>query len=421
MKQDAPTPVLDRPAHLGYLDGIRGLAALYVLLEHVQLSGLDLINAWAPVNPTPLQRLAQFLNSSVLGYGHLAVDVFIVLSGYCLMLPVAQSRGEVQLRGGLGGFVKRRARRILPPYYAALIFALVVNSVFLSTTHSTGQITSHLLLVHNVSPAWLFGINAPFWSIAVEWQIYFVFAAILLPVWRRFGGAASLATAFLLGLAPLYLLPVGKNFDWSCPWYIGLFALGMSAAWIGLRKDSRAEKWRRLPWGSLAIAFALLTVGVFFCQRSATLGASWGNWFRMEHRNVSWPLDVAVALCVGCGLLSLSTTMGSGEGALNRKVMAVLESPSIARLGAFSYSLYLIHLPVVTLWALVLRKLSLSPAASYACMYIGGIPIGMAGGYLFYLAVERHCLGTKVSSRRIAPATLEASIAPAELLVQPAS
>ena len=127
-------------------------------------------------------KFAKVLNSTVLGYGHLAVDVFIVLSGYCLMLPVAAS-ADLKLRGGLIGYIKRRAWRIVPPYYAALCVALIIaltNGAY--HMFSPGDVAAHLLLIHNLNPDWLYSINAPMWSIAVEWQIYFVFGASLLPV-----------------------------------------------------------------------------------------------------------------------------------------------------------------------------------------------------------------------------------------------
>src|ERR1041385_1529951 len=72
--------------HLAYLDGLRGLAALYIVLYHAQsmLSGL----------PSKVD-----LGLSVITLGRFSVTIFIVLSGYCLMLPVASSHTQ-QLKGG---------------------------------------------------------------------------------------------------------------------------------------------------------------------------------------------------------------------------------------------------------------------------------------------------------------------------------
>src|SRR5581483_3417537 len=161
----------------------------------------------------PMRWLATALN-----YGTYAVPVFIVLSGFCLMLPLAQ-RQTLDLPGGAGLYLRRRAWRILPPYYGALAFSIAVIALvpIMQLPHNTawdskvpvtlGGVIAHLLLFHNLSEGWLYQINGPMWSIAVEWQIYFLFPALLLPLWRRAGQAAMLGAALLLGVLPHFLLP----------------------------------------------------------------------------------------------------------------------------------------------------------------------------------------------------------------------
>ena len=68
-----------------------------------------------------------------------------------------------------------------------------------------GVIVSHLLLIHNFNPDWHSKIDYPMWSVATEWQIYFLFPLVLLPVWKRFGAAAAVGAGFLIGLVPLFL------------------------------------------------------------------------------------------------------------------------------------------------------------------------------------------------------------------------
>ena len=233
--------------HLGYLDGLRALAALFVVLHHCSL-----MVSWAGTPP----RLQSAL-ISLLFHGHDAVDLFIVLSGFCLMLPVARADGL--LKGGPSAFFRRRVRRILPPYYLALGLSLALMWLFLK--HPMGgfgdgsrQITwagvgAHMFLIHDVFPATASQINPVFWSIAVEWRIYFAFP-LLVWAWRRFGALATTLAALMIGYGlfaalastPLNLAPWGM-----CPHYLGLFALGMlgagitfSEAMVGLRQ--------RVPW-----------------------------------------------------------------------------------------------------------------------------------------------------------------------------
>ena len=108
-------------AHLDHLDGVRGLAALFVVLHHAWLLTADHF-------PIAAETGLLGLLTNWLLYGHLAVDVFIVLSGFCLILPVARSGGA--LAGGAAGFYRRRARRILPPYFAALTISVALTAGF---------------------------------------------------------------------------------------------------------------------------------------------------------------------------------------------------------------------------------------------------------------------------------------------------
>src|SRR6185312_12443555 len=87
-------------------DGVRGLAALYVVIDHVFLRAFP----GYPVDRAPFWA-GWFI------YGRFAVVVFIVLSGFSLALSPARHGWRL---GGASRFAYRRARRILPAYWAAL-------------------------------------------------------------------------------------------------------------------------------------------------------------------------------------------------------------------------------------------------------------------------------------------------------------
>src|SRR5215472_5595859 len=96
------------------LDGIRGLAALYVVLYHIFL------RAWSGY---PGANHAPFW-ATLLSYGRGAVAIFIVLSGFSLGLGPARSGWQLK---PIATYAHRRAWRILPPYWAALGFSLVMT------------------------------------------------------------------------------------------------------------------------------------------------------------------------------------------------------------------------------------------------------------------------------------------------------
>ena len=102
--------------------------------------------------------------------------------------------------------MQRRARRILPNVLCGASFIRAFcwsPAIFLArytgskrsiaaSDLNPGDLISHLLLVHNLSSAWFHQINAPLWSVATEWQIYFLLPLILLPLFRRAGIAVTL-------------------------------------------------------------------------------------------------------------------------------------------------------------------------------------------------------------------------------------
>ena len=145
-----------RPPRLAGLDGIRGLAALYVVLNHVFLRAFP----GYPVDHAPFW-------AAWLIYGRFAVVVFIVLSGFSLALSPARHGWRLD---GLSRFAARRARRILPPYWAALAFSLAVAWLVIPQPgHGMPDVKSVVvngLLVQNLVAA--HSPNAAFWSMAVE-------------------------------------------------------------------------------------------------------------------------------------------------------------------------------------------------------------------------------------------------------------
>jgi peptidoglycan/LPS O-acetylase OafA/YrhL len=369
---------------LKFLDGLRGLAALYVVLFH----------QYSPREISP--ALAHWL--VWMRFGHYAVAVFIVLSGYSLMIPIVLA-GDGRVTGGMAGFFKRRARRILPPYYFALAATLAITFVsrhLMAGLHmSTGDkgydsafqpmdIITHLLVIHNWFREYNFGINGTHWSVATEWQIYFLFALFLLPVWRRFGSLAAVGAGLALGIAPLLLLPRGHNLAWASPQYLGLFAFGMAGAAFNFSDQQPYRRLRdRVPCGLIsALLFGLfLPLAMFGARRVAPTGEL--------DLPQPWVADVLVGLAAV--FLICSCTRSSLRVAHKRQplVLRFLECGWVTRLGTFSYSIYLISLPIEGKVRVAFYKLTHSDPRTSAAMFFIGIPITLVCCYLFHLAFER--------------------------------
>ncbi|MBW4624471.1 MAG: acyltransferase [Brasilonema octagenarum HA4186-MV1] len=371
---------------LAYLDGIRGLAALYVVLVH----------CWEPSLAEALQPALLWLPiAKFLRYGIFAVVVFIVLSGYCLMLPVVRS-DKKYLSGGLLGFFKRRIRRILPPYYAALILCSLIGVFVLwieqtanlgwdeerlsnlkglfSPSFSFKDILCYLLLIQNFGSSYINKINGPTWTVAVEWQIYFVFAIFLIPIWRRLGLLPTLTIAFVVGITLNYLM--GELSSTVHPWFLGLFALGMAAAEINFSQKPFLVKMKKsLPWDKLA--------AVFTCFGFLT------EWIRFNliQDMPEWVIHYFIAFGAACFLIYCTNFFINGKPL--PPAVRFLESPRIVGLGVFSYSLYIIHAPIVWLVFQILLSMHLSPSMLAVKWFVIGVPLSILVAYVFYRFCER--------------------------------
>jgi len=382
MPSTSPTPRL----RLDYLDGLRGLAALYVVMHHAYYG----LTAEASLPPL-VTKLTYWLY-----LGHSAVDIFIVLSGYCLMLPVVRFG---RLSGGPREFIRRRARRILPPYFAALglsLAAIALLPALRDVSHpdtlwnvslpafTPGVIISHLLLIHNFNPDWHSKIDYPMWSVATEWQIYFLFPLVLLPVWKRLGAAAAVAVGFVIGLVPLFLF--FDRFSGVSPQFLGLFALGMAAADLNFSpKPALARRRDSIPWGGLSAGLLAALVLVSLNH------SSWPEAVAMK--------DILVGAATACLLVACTRSLTRrhetatdqrpetrGHGSLALRLM---ESSPAVWLGTFSYSLYLVHAPVLALCQAALRPLQLAPTLGLCVMLAAGVPLALLASYLFHLAFEK--------------------------------
>ena len=304
---------LDRtpnPGRVEGLDGIRGLAALYVVVHHCWL----LTFHGYPANTGPAW-LGWLL------YGRLAVVVFIVLSGFSL--GVAPARKGWRL-GTVSEFARRRAWRILPPYWAALVFSLLVVWATASVVPSGRSVLVYGLLLQDVVGAPV--PNGAFWSIAAEAELYLILPLLLLL--RRRAGAAAVLTAVTVPVVLAgFLVPPLSTVDARLGLAVGLaplFTLGVLAA----RITSVGGRIRRLPWqwlaGLAALPVVLLMIGN-------------GSVWTVDH--YYW-----IDLAAGPAIAMLLAAVATGRPAV---LVRLLATGPVRSLGTFSYSLYLIHVPIV--------------------------------------------------------------------------
>ena len=273
-----------RHRQLDYIDGLRALAALYIVVHHVLLTTKN------PVAPT--------LSLRFFSHGYEVVAMFLTISGFCLTLPQAEG-GKWRLDSAR--FIRRRARRILPPYYAACAVALGAGFLQMHWGHSlTGtSLVAHALLLQNWVPSAMYTLDGPLWSVALECQIYFLFPLVVLA--RRCSGAwLTLLLTVIVGLISSRLLHGrGQTI------FLAYFGLGVFFAEAAFRK----------PWRSWLPLCAAATL----C-RDPRHDVSAGLW----------------AICVGSLMAHLAT-------ARRHPLRRILGCKPLASIGLFSYSIYLLH------------------------------------------------------------------------------
>jgi hypothetical protein len=227
------------------LDGIRGLAALYVVIYHI------FVRAWSGY---PDASHAPFL-ATWLSYGQAAVAIFIALSGFSLGLGPARSGWQFK---SIGSYAHRRAWRILPPYWAALGFSLVLTWHVLAQPHlpvpNGKSVVVNGLLVQDV-----FAVGSPnrtFWSIAIEAQLYVLLPLLLLLVrrvsaWAMAGLVAAIVVT--IGILGPHVALMNTALVKFTPDLAVLFAVGLLAAGI----VTAGERTRSWPWAGCALAAAV--------------------------------------------------------------------------------------------------------------------------------------------------------------------
>ena len=359
------------------IDALRGTAALGVLALHTQ-------NAWylgvgADIDPATRLRLLDHwlgLASVPVTFGWLGVNLFFVLSGLCIhhwLLSARVSGREFVY----GAYLKRRFWRLYPAYVAAIVLSLFLlalaewGRLALQGAHELSgyasgvvhQTLRYLTFTHTLTRDTIAGYNPPLYTLATEVHFYLLYPLVLL-AFARWGARRTLAASVLLSavlLAGAYstgdlaiIRPVEESALVRWPeWIVGCV---IAEGW---HRDRSTPGWpaRR----ATIVAAACFSIGLYLL---------------LVHRfvlNAAWTFGIAAAI------VPYLSRPGRDSSLLERHLAAV---------GLFSYSLYLVHWPVLRLAALALppeRDVLVAHLAAYALLAV----LIVWGARLFFVAVER--------------------------------
>lgn len=330
------------PTREDFLDLVRGLSALLVILSHAR--NFFMLDFGELVDPSPLAKGFYLVS----GLGHQAVMVFFVLSGYFVggsVLSGLQSRRFTWSRYSLA-----RLSRLWVVLVPALLWTLACDlsgkwlagpAAYAGSLHDGfGQgptasqpamlgpsvLVGNLLFLQTVRLP-VYGSNGPLWSLAYEFWYYAIFpliAVALSPCKAKLGGKARPLLIRILMLAAavalLWILPrdlVKGGLVW-------LFGVGV---WWMVRQPRLMQVFRSWVWGGVgALVFGSVLVG---CK----LG--WGGCS-----------DFVLGLAFAAWLPSL---VGIRRFPAGFKAVATI-------LADHSYTLYVVHFPLLFFLAVVVTK-----------------------------------------------------------------
>jgi peptidoglycan/LPS O-acetylase OafA/YrhL len=290
-----------------FVDALRGIAALLVLLHH--LCHNTVMNAtFAKSFPAALFWLC--------GYGAHGVEIFFVLSGFVIAHSVYDF---VPTPKEVGGFILRRQLRLDPSYWAMLLFILVeqhiealVPSFQTSAFPGLKSVVINALYLHNLT-----GINAILgvsWTLCIEVQFYLLFVFLLGSGRVLSRSASAVPKSAIVMVVALALISLARyHYASDGPWFITFwfyFAIGVLCYW--------AVRGRIRPW-----TFATFPM---LCAISAI---------------VHLKPDALLTGAITATLLYMA-----GHRA---QLGNWLKNPMLQYFGRISYSLYLVHVLVLSI------------------------------------------------------------------------
>lgn len=323
---------MNRPTSV-YLDLVRPIAALIVMLSHVSQTALT------------GGQMEAFAYT-----GTEAVDVFFVLSGFVIAHVCATREGDWR------DYVISRATRIYSVAMPALLLTAAVDAIGIAHDHAIYEagyqaftpglaLRSALFLGEQWNSHRFPGSDGPYWSLGFEVWYYVAFGAFVFAPrgWRWLAAAAALA---FIGPKVTLLFPI---------WLFGVVSYRLCAA---------GRVGPRLGW----FLFVAPIAGVAIYQ-------IFGHPHQQQFSNLSWTADRIEAAGRDYLIAALFAAHIVGFAAVSKTFAPWLErnGPAIRWLAGATFSIYLVHLPIMH----VIAALSPWPKASPLTLWLilGATPL----------------------------------------------
>lgn len=313
-----------RSGALVSIDLARAFAALSVFVYHYGIGAV-------------IARETGWPGAGLLAWpgANIAVPLFFVLSGYC----IHQSEKRRLKDSGTfstAAYARRRFWRIYPVYAAALLLSVAINLAH-GKKDPAWDIAVHALMLQSFSAHSFNSINLVLWTIAVECCLYAIY-----PFWLKLRLSRGLGTAIAVAVAvtlmswtitALFCYPYG---DAERLFFTNVWCGWIAGAAFSEAMEARPAWFRSLFWWAMG---AMLWIATIAWRPDS---ASWGKLQVLDA-----PLLMILSVWLLCGLVIAERGIRRIAGAA-RWIIAAL-----ALIGAASYSLYLLHIPLIELRNLI--------------------------------------------------------------------
>lgn len=353
--------------HLKTLDGLRGLSALYVLVHHARLGLTQPYQTGLLLHPEKYNWLNKLMVYffGLFKYGHEAVIIFFVLSGFVIHLKYSDEN-YIFNNFKVFDYLKRRMIRIYPTLITSLALCVIID---LLIHYTTGENLNSLFQKYNItsflytlflipdSPIW--GINYPIWSLKHEWFFYLIYPVLLVTATKNH----LLSLGIVVFLYASFSLGIRISFIGTAAYTLLIWYLGCCLAYL----YQNNKGFRYLPWLML---FAL----VYPCINREEVAL--------------YPLLDLIFGLITVGLIA--TLLGKPQTLISRLLR------KLSGLATFSYTLYLVHSPIIYGFQKIISFYSPQKQLPYHTWYVllaslTIIPIS----YIIYYYTERLAVNYK--------------------------
>lgn len=339
-----------RPSRLPCIDALKAVSSQLIVLHHLAFYG--------PMSDTAY-RLAPGLVDWLYDYARIAVQVFLVISGFLAARSLAPD-GRLETRQHPLLMLWRRYQKLVVPFGASILLSIAGAAVArhwmahdsIPAPPTLGQFLAHVTLLHNILD--VDALSAGVWYVAIDLQL---FALLLGTLWAaravsggkaREGAVASIGLVALAAVASLFWFNRDAAWDIWALYFFGAYGMGTLAFWASAPGRPLLPV---LLIGTVALAALMLD-------------------FRLR---------IAVALATAL-LLALARRGGWLERWPRTRMVGYF--------GRISYSVFLVHFPVCLVANALVSSLAPGRPVLNALGMVVAWGLSNVAGALFYRFVE---------------------------------